>query len=126
MTKDLVADQLPDLALECMKDAWLPAASISRPRHSASRGRDSLDAAGSLRHHDDPVAEVDSFLDAVGDEEHRVVQLALQPRHLLLQDGTGLRIKGAERLVHEQDLGPDDQSTSDRDALLNAPESSCG
>src|SRR6185295_2649645 len=115
---DLVADQLPDLALGAqgrrlvagLLDLEAAPAGVARHRDLA------LDAAGAARHDDDAIAQVDRLLDAVRDEEDGVVELALQARDLLLQHGARLRVERAERLVHQQDVGLDGERARDRDA----------
>ncbi len=66
------------------------------------------------------VAESDGLLDVVGDEQHRLVQLGLQPQQLLLEPGTHHRVDGAERLVHQQHRRVGGQGARHADALLLA------
>src|SRR5471030_951847 len=66
-----------------------------------------------LAHHQHPVGEIDGFADAVGDEDRGAVMLLpdLHQRevHLVARD----RVEGAERLVHQQQVGLEDQRAAD-------------
>jgi hypothetical protein len=55
-----------------------------------------------LGQHDDPIGQPHRLVEVVGHEHHRRAELALDPPQLGLQVGPGHRIKGAERLVHQQ------------------------
>jgi hypothetical protein len=56
----------------------------------------------------------------VGDEHDGLVEVALQPDRLLLEFGSHDRVDGAERLVHQEDVGVRCQPARDADALLLA------
>ena len=75
----------------------------------------------------DPVAELDGFVEVVGDEDDGLAQLVLQPQQLVLQALPGDRVDGAERLVHQQDRRVGGQRPRDTDcAAAGQPESSRG
>jgi len=65
----------------------------------------------------DPIAHLDGFVDVVGDEGDRLLQLALQPQELVLQPVAVDRIDRTEGLVHQQHRGIGRQGTGDPDAL---------
>jgi hypothetical protein len=65
----------------------------------------------------DPVAHPDGLVEVVGDEQHRLAHLALQPDELRLQPLADDRVDGAERLVHQQDRWVRGESPGDADAL---------
>src|SRR5947209_434589 len=77
-------------------------------------------AAGPGRHDDDPVAQDDSLVDAVGDEHQRALLLLENSHQLLLQQLARLRVKRAERLVHQQHLGIEHERSGQAGALLHA------
>ena len=51
----------------------------------------------------DPIAHPDRLVDVVGDEDHRLADLAMQAAQLVLQTEPRDRIERAERLVHQQE-----------------------
>src|SRR5579872_3612221 len=61
----------------------------------------SKDAAGMRAHYHHPVAEVDRFFDAVGDEQHRHLHRVPYGQKLVLQKLAGLHVDRRERLVHQ-------------------------
>ena len=81
---------------------------------------DLLHAARARVHDDDALGEDDGLLDVVGDEEAGLLLLLPGLEQLGLELGARLGVKGAERLVHEQDLGVDRVGAGDGDALLHA------
>src|SRR5690349_1601051 len=74
--------------------------------------------AAAQQHH--PVAEADGLAHVVGDEEHGQLLLAPDPLELVVQDVAGHRVQGAERLVHQQDVGVLGQGAGEGDALAHA------
>ena len=74
---------------------------ISSPR--STRARRSADPAG--------LAEV------VGDEDHRLAQVALERPELVLDLAAGDRVEGAERLVHQDQVGVGRQGPGHADPL---------
>ena len=50
----------------------------------------------------DPVAHLHRLVDVVGDQQHGLAELALEPQELVLQPAADHRVDGAERLVHQQ------------------------
>ena len=62
------------------------------------------DAAGPIRHNDDPIAEQDCFLYIMGDEKRRAPQVLPQPRQFERKLLAGQRIERTERLVEQQQL----------------------
>ena len=78
------------------------------------------DAAGIGGQRDDAVAEIDRFLEIVGDEHGGDAALAGEPRDLVLQALTRHRVERAERLVHQHDARLLRQAARDLHALLHA------
>ena len=70
--------------------------------------------------HRDLVPDLDRFLDVVGDQDHGLVQLGLQPDQLVLQGVADDRVDRAERLVHQQHRRVRGQRPGHPDALLLA------
>ena len=68
----------------------------------------------------DPVAHRDRLVDVVGDEDHRLRDLAVEPPQLLLQPGAGDRVERAERLVHQQHRRVGGERAGEPDALALA------
>ena len=57
----------------------------------------------------------------MGDIEHRQAgQLVMQPRQFLHHAAADLGVQGRERLIQQQDAGPDGERAGDGDALLLA------
>src|SRR3954447_15631358 len=82
---------------------------------------DAVEDVGGARGHDvDRVGEVDGFGDIVGDEEDRVVLGAGDVEEEALHAPAGLRVEGAEGLVHQDEFGLIDQRSRDCYALLHA------
>ena len=86
---------------------------------------DELVAAAALHdlpvaHDQDAVAEAQRLLQVVGDEHHRLADLAVQPDDLVLHVAADERVERAERLVEEQHLGVAGQRAGQPDALLHA------
>ena len=65
-------------------------------------GRVVLLEVAALGEHRDPVAQPHRLVEVVGDEQHRLAHLALQPEELVLQALADDRVDRAERLVHQQ------------------------
>ena len=72
------------------------------------------------REQQDAVADDQSLLDGVGDEQQREVHVAPQLQQLFLHLAAGQRIQRGERLVHQQDLRLHGQRAGDRHAGLHA------
>src|SRR5260221_6478669 len=72
------------------------------------------------RHQHDAVGEQDRFVDVVGDHEHRLVGRGADLQQLVLDHAARQRVERTERLVEEQHLRLDGESTGDADALLHA------
>ena len=68
----------------------------------------------------DPVAHLDRLVDVVGDEDHRLRDLAVQAAQLVLQAGAGDRVERAERLVHQQQRRVGGERAGEPDALALA------
>src|SRR3954454_4832649 len=81
---------------------------------------DLADPAGARAHDGDALPQEDRLVDVVGDEEDRRAGALPDPEQPLLEQLAGLRVEGAERLVHEQHLRLDRQAPRDRDPLLHA------
>ena len=68
----------------------------------------------------DPVAHLDRLVDVVGDEDHRLRDLAVQPPELLLQARARDRVERAERLVHQEQRRVGGERAGEPDALALA------
>ena len=94
---------------------------VARVREAdAQFGRD---PAGIATEHEDAVAHQHGLLDVMGDHQHRFDgQLALAPE--VDQVGPeclgGQHVERGERLVHQQEVGVDDQRPGQADALAHA------
>ena len=66
-----------------------------------------------------PIAEGDRLLQVVGDEHDRLAFLLPEGQQVVLHQLTGVDVKRAERLVHQEDRGPDDQVLSERHPLAH-------
>jgi hypothetical protein len=73
---------------------------------------------GALFEDDDLVAQQERLVDVVRDEDDGLVEVALQADGLGLQFLADDRVDGAERLVHQQDVGVGGETAGDADALL--------
>src|SRR2546425_3726014 len=65
------------------------------------------------------VAQVDRFVDVVGDEEDRLAGALPDAGQLLLHGLPRLRVQRAERLVHQQHVRVEREHAGERDALLH-------
>ena len=83
-------------------------------------GRVVLGEHAALAEDRDPVAHRDRLVDVVGDEDHRLRDLAVQPAQLLLQPGARDRVERAERLVHQQHRRVGGERAGEPDALALA------
>ena len=83
-----------------------------------SLGRADLGDLRALLQDHDLVAEEERLVDVVRDEHDGLAELALQADQLLLQVGAHDRVDGAERLVHEQDVGVGGEAARHADPLL--------
>ena len=81
---------------------------------------DLADVRGPRGHDDDAVREIDRFLDGVGDEHHRLVLGGQHLEQQVLHGRARLRIKRAERLVHQQELRLDGIGACQRQPLAHA------
>ncbi len=68
----------------------------------------------------DPVTELERLGEVVGDEDHRLAELAVQPDDLVLHVAPDERVERGEGLVEEQHLGVAGQRPRQSDALLHA------
>ena len=73
-----------------------------------------------VAHDHDVVAELERLGEVVGDEDHGLADLAMEPDDLVLHVAPDERVERAERLVEEHDLGVDGQGAGQPDALLHA------
>src|ERR1700730_10095448 len=78
------------------------------------------DAAGTVRHDVDHVAQEDRLVDVVRDKEHGLPIPLPEVGEHLLHDLAGQGVQGAEGLVHQQHLRIVRQRPSDRHPLLHA------
>ena len=68
-----------------------------------------------------PVADPESLVQVVGDEQDRLVEFLLDGQEFVLHLTTDQRVQGTERLVHQQDVRVAAQGPGQPDALLHAP-----
>src|SRR5688572_6733877 len=68
----------------------------------------------------DLVGEVRRLLDAVGDEDHRLLVVAQEIEQVLLELAPRLLVDRGERLVHQDDVGVHGQRAGEADALAHA------
>src|ERR1700760_4235242 len=94
-------------------------ASRRMPR-SKPRKFSTYSSAGAPRRSRDVVADLDRFFHVVGDQDHGLVQLGLEPDQLVLQGVADDGVDRAERLVHEQHRRVRGQGPGHADALLLA------
>ena len=73
-----------------------------------------------VAHDQDPVAEAQRLAEVVGDEDHRLADLAVQADDLVLHVAADERVERRERLVEEQHVGVAGQRPGEADALLHA------
>src|SRR3569833_2118894 len=69
--------------------------------------------------HRDAVAEAHRLVEVVRDEDDRLAEAALQVEQEILHLTADQRVEGAERLVHEQDVGLGGQRAGDAAPLLH-------
>ena len=82
-------------------------------------GLSDLDDFAVLHEHD-AAPEGDGLVEIVGDEHDGLLELLLQLAQFRLHIAADQRIEGAERLVHEQDIGVGGQGPGEAGALLHA------
>ncbi len=73
-----------------------------------------------LGHHNDAFGEVHSLVHVVRNQHHGLALLQPKPAQFVLHQFAGLRIKGAERLIEQQNARIVGQRARDRDALFHA------
>ena len=71
-------------------------------------------------HHRDPVGERQRLDLVVGDVDHRVLELLVQPLDLDAELGAELGVEVRQRLVEQEDVDVAHQRPADRDALALA------
>ena len=76
--------------------------------------------ARTRRHHDDPVGEIDAFEHRMGDENDRRIEFAFERDEIVVKLDARDFVQRGERLVHQEDRRPRDESAGDRDAHLHA------
>ena len=72
------------------------------------------------READDAVAHRDRLVEVVGDEEHRLLLLGPEREHLVFHQLARLHVERREGLVHEDDVGIEDERLREADALSHA------
>ena len=92
----------------------------ARAGAAASTGMRLDDAARARAHHVHLVGEIDRLLDVMGDEQHRLAEVAPQLHQPFLHLQLGLRIERAERLVQQNDVGVEQERAQQRRALAHA------
>ena len=73
-----------------------------------------------VAHDQDPVAELERLLEVVGDEHHRLAEVAVEAEHLVLHIAADQWVERRERLVEEQQRRVVRQRAGQPDALLHA------
>ena len=102
------------------------AASAATSGDSMRRGRSmstsklAVTRPGPGRQDDDAVAEPGRLADVVGDEQHGQAAVAHERVELVVQHVAGHRVEGAERLVHQQDVGVLGERPGQRRPLAHA------
>ena len=91
---------------------------VGRRPHHLVRRPDLDDLA--VAHDQDPVAELERLAEVVGDEDHGLAHVAVQPDDLVLHVAADQRVEGGERLVEEDQRGVRGQRPPEADALLHA------
>ena len=91
---------------------------VGRPRDELLRRPDLDDPAGPHDHH--VIAELQGLGEIVGDEDHRLAELAVEADHLVLHIAPDQRVEGAEGFVEEHHLGVAGEGASEADPLLLA------
>ena len=71
-----------------------------------------------VAHDRDAITKTQRLGQVVGDEDHRLVDLATQPDDLVLHVAADQRVERRERLVEQQDVGIGGQCSGEPDALL--------
>src|SRR5207249_259705 len=79
-----------------------------------------LNGRGTLAHDDDPVRQLDGFLDVVGYEEDGLALLLPDPDQVRPHLQAREEVERAEGLVHVDDLGVGGEGAGDFDALPHA------
>ena len=75
---------------------------------------------GSVLHDAHPCTDPERFVEIVGDEQDRLVELVLDLHQLVLHLAADQRIEGAECLVHQQDVGVGGERPGKPHPLLHA------
>src|SRR5947209_1585124 len=78
-----------------------------------------LEPSGSRGEYRNALAEVHRLIDAMRDEHDRLASGSPDAQYFVLQQLSCLRVKGCERLVHQQDVGVVGETAGDRDPLLH-------
>ena len=73
-----------------------------------------------ILHDGNAVGQTQGLVEIMGDEDHGLVQKALQPQEFILHLAPYQRIQRREGFVQKPDVGFDDQRPGDADALLLA------
>ena len=94
-----------------------------RRRRAGAAGRSRTrrsDATPARPRADHAVAQRDRLVEVVGDEEHRLLLLGPEREHLVFHQLARLHVERGERLVHQDDVGVEDQRLREADALSHA------
>ena len=92
---------------------------VARPRQVDRELADRM-RRGPRRQHDDAIRQRDRLLQVVRDEQDGLAVGRPQVEQLVLHQLTCLDVERRERLVHQQDLGIEDQHLGQRHALAHA------
>src|SRR5438105_7488823 len=93
--------RLPDLPLDGEKSSRETGLERARPGKIDSEMR--LHLSWTRRKHHDPIAEIESFLRVVSDEEHGLAPPIPETGERVLHPGPRLGVEGAKRLVEQED-----------------------
>src|ERR1044071_9843838 len=93
----------------------MDAENFARPRNAYIL--DGFDSTRARTHQYYPVGERNGFDEIMGDEDDRFLGSVPELQQLILQNDPGLRIEGAERLIHQDQLGIINQRANDVRAL---------
>ena len=77
------------------------------------------DGTGTRADDIEPVRQVDTLSNVVSNEKHRGRRLIPDAQEQSLHVISGLRVEGAKRLIHQENLGPDCERPRDSDTLLH-------
>ena len=116
---DLVVQQRPDFVAVFDEDGVGADVPVTAPLPQVNVDN-LLEPAGAGAEHGDPLAQVHSLVDAVGDEDDGLARGAPDAQEFLLELFPGLGIQRCERFIHEQDVRLVREAPGDGNPLLHA------